>query len=111
MDTPGYDPVAVTGQVAGGCNVICFTTGRGSVSGFKPSPCIKIATNSEMYEHMKEDMDINCGGIVTGDETIEQSGTRIFEHIIAVASGEKTLSEVYDYGDNEFVPWQVGAVT
>jgi len=111
MDTPGYDPVAVTGQVAGGCNVICFTTGRGSVSGFKPAPCVKIATNSEMYEHMKEDMDINCGGIVTGDETIEQSGERIFEHVIAVASGEKTVSEIYDYGDNEFVPWQVGAVT
>ncbi|UHS62630.1 altronate dehydratase [Agrobacterium vaccinii] len=111
MDTPGYDPVAVTGQVAGGCNVICFTTGRGSVSGFKPSPCIKIATNSEMYEHMKEDMDINCGEIVTGNETIEESGERIFEHIIAVASGDKTVSEIYDYGDNEFVPWQVGAVT
>lgn len=111
MDTPGYDPVAVTGQVAGGCNVICFTTGRGSVSGFKPSPCIKIATNTDMYEHMREDMDLNCGGIVTGDETIEQSGERIFEHVIAVASGQKTLSEIYDYGDNEFVPWQVGAVT
>ncbi|MGK6316240.1 UxaA family hydrolase [Neorhizobium sp. DT-125] len=111
MDTPGYDPVAVTGQVAGGCNVICFTTGRGSVSGFKPAPCIKIATNSEMYEHMKEDMDLNCGGIVTGEETIEEAGTRIFEDVIAVASGKKTLSEIYDYGDNEFVPWQVGAVT
>jgi galactarate dehydratase len=111
MDTPGYDPVAVTGQVAGGCNVICFTTGRGSVSGFKPAPCIKIATNTDMYEHMKEDMDINCGEIVTGTETIEEAGARMFEHIIAVASGQKTLSEIYDYGDNEFVPWQVGAVT
>ncbi|MGK9052215.1 UxaA family hydrolase [Neorhizobium petrolearium] len=111
MDTPGYDPVAVTGQVAGGCNVICFTTGRGSVSGFKPAPCIKIATNSEMYEHMKEDMDLNCGGIVIGEETIEEAGARIFEDVIAVASGKKTLSEIYDYGDNEFVPWQVGAVT
>lgn len=111
MDTPGYDPVAVTGQVAGGCNVVCFTTGRGSVSGFKPAPCIKIATNSEMYEHMKEDMDLNCGSIVTGEETIEQAGERIFEQIIAVASGEQTLSEIFDYGDNEFVPWQVGAVT
>ncbi|MDR6103718.1 galactarate dehydratase [Agrobacterium larrymoorei] len=111
MDTPGYDPVAVTGQVAGGCNVICFTTGRGSVSGFKPAPCIKIATNSEMYEHMKEDMDINCGDIVTGKETIEEAGQRIFDHIIAVASGAQTVSEIYDYGDNEFVPWQVGAVT
>ena len=111
MDTPGYDPVAVTGQVAGGCNVICFTTGRGSVSGFKPSPCIKIATNTEMYDHMREDMDINCGDIVTGEDTIEAAGERIFEDIIAVASGKRTLSETYDYGDNEFVPWQVGAVT
>ncbi|MBL0375136.1 altronate dehydratase [Rhizobium sp. KVB221] len=111
MDTPGYDPAAVTGQVAGGCNVICFTTGRGSVSGFKPAPCIKIATNTDMYEHMDEDMDINCGGIVTGDDTIEAAGKRIFEDIIAVASGKKTVSEVYDYGDNEFVPWQVGAIT
>jgi galactarate dehydratase len=111
MDTPGYDPVAVTGQVAGGCNVICFTTGRGSVSGFKPSPCIKIATNSEMYEHMDEDMDIDCGGIVSGRESIEEVGRRIFDRVVAVASGERTLSEGFDYGDNEFVPWQIGAVT
>ncbi|WP_152046534.1 UxaA family hydrolase [Aureimonas psammosilenae] len=111
MDTPGYDPVAVTGQVAGGCNVICFTTGRGSVSGFKPAPCIKIATNSEMYSHMSEDMDIDCGGILTGAETLEESGARIFEEVIAVASGRQTASELYDYGDNEFVPWQIGAVT
>ena len=111
MDTPGYDPVSVTGQVAGGCNIITFTTGRGSVSGFKPAPCIKIATNSEMFEHMQEDMDIDCGKIVTGGQTIEQSGTEIFERIVAVASGEKTKSELYDYGDNEFVPWQIGAVT
>jgi galactarate dehydratase len=111
MDTPGYDPAAVTGQVAGGCNIICFTTGRGSVSGFKPAPCIKIATNTEMYEHMEEDMDINCGGIVTGEDTIEAAGERIFREILAVASGKKTCSEVYDYGDNEFVPWQVGAIT
>jgi len=111
MDTPGYDPVAVTGQVAGGCNIICFTTGRGSVSGFKPAPCIKIATNTAMYEHMQEDMDINCGGIVTGDDTIEAAGERIFEKIIAVASGERSLSETFDYGDNEFVPWPLGAVT
>jgi len=75
------------------------------------SSCIKIATNTEMYEHMQEDMDINCGGIATGDDTIEAAGARIFEDIIAVASGKKTLSEAYDYGDNEFVPWQVGAVT
>ncbi len=111
MDTPGYDPVAVTGQVAGGCNVICFTTGRGSVSGFKPAPCIKIATNSEMYRHMEDDMDLNCGDIVTGEDTIEAAGRRIFEEVIAVASGKKTRSEEFEYGDNEFVPWQVGAVT
>ncbi len=111
MDTPGYDPVAVTGQVAGGCNLIVFTTGRGSVSGFKPAPCIKVATNSEMYEHMSEDMDINCGGIIDGSDTIQAAGERIFEHIIAIASGERTLSEGYNYGDFEFVPWQIGAVT
>ena len=111
MDTPGYDPVAVTGQVAGGCNVICFTTGRGSVSGFKPAPCIKIATNSEMYEHMDEDMDVDCGGIVTGRDSIEEVGRRIFDKVVAIAAGERTLSEGLDYGDNEFVPWQIGAVT
>ncbi|TWF47469.1 UxaA family hydrolase [Neorhizobium alkalisoli] len=111
MDTPGYDPVAVTGQVAGGCNIVCFTTGRGSVSGWKPSPTIKIATNSVMYEHMQEDMDVNCGDIARGTDTIDAAGKRIFDLIVAVASGEKTLSEHFDYGDNEFVPWQVGAVT
>ena len=111
MDTPGYDPVAVTGQVAGGCNVIVFTTGRGSVSGFKPAPCIKVATNSEMYEHMQDDMDVNCGGIVTGEDTIEAAGQRIFDSVIATASGQYTLSEDFGFGDNEFVPWQIGAVT
>lgn len=111
MDTPGYDPVAVTGQVAGGCNAICFTTGRGSVSGFKPAPCIKIATNNDMALRMDEDMDIDCGGIVTGSETIEEAGQRIFETVVAVASGERTFSEEFDYGHNEFVPWHIGAVT
>ena len=111
MDTPGYDPVAVTGQVAGGCNVICFTTGRGSVSGFKPAPCIKISTNTQIYAHMDEDMDIDCGGIVSGEESIERAGERIFELILAVASGQRTLSEGFDYGNNEFVPWHIGAVT
>ncbi|MBP2551718.1 galactarate dehydratase [Neorhizobium galegae] len=110
MDTPGYDPIAVTGQVAGGCNVICFTTGRGSVSGFKPAPSLKLATNTPMYERMQEDMDLNCGTIVTGDETVEEVGKRIFQAVIATASGERTLSEIYNYGDNEFVPWQVGAI-
>lgn len=111
MDTPGYDPVAVTGQVAGGCNLIVFTTGRGSVAGFKPVPCIKVATNSEMFHRMSDDMDINCGGIIEGTDSVEAAGLRIFEQVIAVASGARTVSEGYDYGDNEFVPWQLGAVT
>ncbi len=110
MDTPGYDPVAVTGQVAGGCNLICFTTGRGSVSGFKPAPSLKLATNTPMFERMREDMDIDCGTIVTGTETIEENGRRIFQLILDTASGKKTVSESFDYGDNEFVPWQLGAV-
>jgi galactarate dehydratase len=110
MDTPGYDPVAVTGQIAGGCNIVCFTTGRGSTSGYKPAPCLKIATNTLMYERMVDDMDINCGEIITGDDTIEAAGERIFRSILATASGEPTLSEQQNYGNNEFVPWQVGAV-
>ena len=110
MDTPGYDPVAVTGQVAGGCNLICFTTGRGSVSGFKPAPSLKLATNSDMFRHMSEDMDIDCGTVITGTETVEQLGERIFRLMLATASGTPTLSETLGYGDNEFVPWQVGAV-
>jgi galactarate dehydratase len=110
MDTPGYDPVAVTGQVAGGCNLVCFTTGRGSTSGFKPSPCVKLATNTPIYERMREDMDLDCGGIVTGTDTIEAAGERIFALLLAVASGERSLSEQAGYGDNEFVPWQLGAV-
>ncbi|HEV7247847.1 MAG TPA: altronate dehydratase family protein [Shinella sp.] len=110
MDTPGYDPVAVTGQVAGGANLIAFTTGRGSVSGFKPSPSLKLASNSEMYRHMVEDMDIDCGTVVSGTETIEVLGHRIFDLMIATASGKPTCSEELGYGDNEFVPWQVGAV-
>ena len=110
MDTPGYDPVAVTGQVAGGCNVVCFTTGRGSTSGWKPAPTIKLATNTPMYRRMSEDMDLDCGGIVSGEETVEQCGERIFRHVLAVASGARTRSEEFSYGDNEFVPWQMGAV-
>ena len=109
MDTPGNDAVAVTGQVAGGANVICFTTGRGSTSGFKPSPCIKLASNNAMYARMQEDMDVNCGTIISGDETIQEVGTRIFAKILEIASGTQSLSESFDYGDNEFVPWQVGA--
>ncbi len=110
MDTPGYDPVAVTGQVAGGANLIAFTTGRGSVSGFKPAPSLKLASNTEMYRRMSEDMDIDCGTVVTGEETIESLGERIFALLIATASGQATRSEQLGYGDNEFVPWQIGAV-
>ena len=109
MDTPGNDAVAVTGQVAGGSNLICFTTGRGSTAGFKPSPCIKLASNNAMYERMRDDMDVNCGTIVSGEESIEDVGRRIFAKILDIASGAQTLSESYDYGENEFVPWQIGA--
>jgi altronate hydrolase len=108
MDTPGYDPVAATGQVAGGCNILCFTTGRGSAYGCKPTPSIKLATNSETYRRMIDDMDINCGDILDG-VTLEQKGKEIFETILRVASGERSKSELLGYGDNEFVPWQIGA--
>ena len=109
MDTPGYDPVAATGQVAGGANLVCFTTGRGSVFGCKPSPSIKLATNTPMFERMEDDMDINCGTILDGSETVEQCGARIFDHIVRVASGERTKSEGFDAGQAEFAPWVLGA--
>ncbi|HTV68548.1 MAG TPA: altronate dehydratase family protein [Rhizobiaceae bacterium] len=109
MDTPGFDPVSATGQVAGGANVLCFTTGRGSAYGCKPVPSIKLATNTPMYEKMSEDMDINCGDILTG-VSVEDKGKEIFEEILAVSSGKRSKSEELGYGDNEFVPWQVGAV-
>ncbi len=109
MDTPGYDPVGATGQVAGGCNVMCFTTGRGSAFGCKPTPSIKLATNSEVYARMSDDMDINCGDVLDG-VSIEAKGEEIFRKVLAVASGERTRSEELGYGDFEFVPWQVGAV-
>jgi altronate hydrolase len=108
MDTPGYDPTSATGQVAGGANVLCFTTGRGSAYGCKPTPSIKLATNSDIYARMIEDMDINCGDIVDG-VSVEAKGREIFEHILRVASGERSKSELLGYGDNEFVPWQIGA--
>lgn len=110
MDSPGYDPCSVTGQVASGANVIVFTTGRGSVSGYKPAPCIKLSTNSEMYQRMSEDMDINCGDIISDDISVEQKGQEIFEKIISVASGELSKSEELGFGGVEFVPWQIGAV-
>ncbi|MGB6119234.1 MAG: altronate dehydratase family protein [Mesorhizobium sp.] len=109
MDTPGYDPVSATGQVAGGANMICFTTGRGSAYGCKPAPSIKLATNSALYERMTDDMDINCGDILDG-VSVEDKGREIFETILSVASGKKSKSEELGYGDNEFVPWQIGAV-
>jgi altronate hydrolase/galactarate dehydratase len=109
MDSPGYDPCSVTGQIASGATLIVFTTGRGSVSGYKPSPCIKLATNSEMYARMQGDMDVNCGDILDG-VSIEAKGREILEKIIAVASGEQTLSEQLGFGGAEFVPWQIGAV-
>ncbi|GAA1581900.1 UxaA family hydrolase [Actinoplanes couchii] len=111
MDTPGYDPVSVTGLVAGGATVVVFTTGRGSVLGGKPAPVLKVATNSEIYQRMREDMDIDTGGIVTGALSLTDSGQEIFEAILAVASGRPTASEDLDLGRDEFVPWQLGAVT
>jgi altronate hydrolase len=108
MDTPGYDPVSATGQVAGGANILCFTTGRGSAYGCKPTPSIKIATNSDIYHKMLDDMDINGGEVVEGG-SLEAKGQEIFDKILAVASGEKSKSELLGYGDNEFVPWQIGA--
>ena len=110
MDTPGYDPASVTGMVAGGANVCCFTTGRGSCFGCKPVPTIKIATNTPMYDRMVDDMDINAGTILDGS-TIEQVGREIFEEVIAVASGKKTKSEAQGIGDEEFYPWTYGPVT
>ena len=109
MDSPGYDPASVTGQIATGCNLVSFTTGRGSAFGSKPSPSIKIATNTEMYEHMKEDMDVNAGKVVTNNESIETVGSEIFDLLVRVASGEKSKSEKQGLGDLEFVPWQIGA--
>jgi len=108
MDTPGYDPVSATGQVAGGANVIAFTTGRGSAYGCKPTPSIKLATNSDVYNRMSEDMDINCGDVLDG-VSIAEKGREIFDKVLAVASGEKSKSEALGYGDAEFVPWIIGA--
>jgi len=107
MDTPGYDPVSMTGIVAGGANVLVFTTGRGSVFGCKPVPSIKVATNAPLYHHMIGDMDINAGKVLDGS-TVEEVGKEIFEEIIAVASGKKTKSEINGVGEEEFAPWSIG---
>jgi len=109
VDSPGYDPVSITGEVASGCNLVCFTTGRGSCYGNKPAPSIKIASNTPMFDRMNEDMDINCGTIADGSENVVQAGERIFQRILDVASGKKTLSEELDVGDAEFAPWQTYA--
>jgi altronate hydrolase len=108
MDTPGYDPVSMTGLVAGGCNVAVFTTGRGSVYGCKPAPCIKVATNTPLFTWLYDDMDLNAGTILDGTETVEQVGHRLLDKIVSVASGERTQSELNGMGDEEFAPWQLG---
>jgi altronate hydrolase len=110
MDSPGYDPVSATGQIASGAQLVVFTTGRGSAFGSKPAPTIKLATNSAMYKMLDEDMDINCGDIIDGGVSIEDKGREILAKMIEVASGCKSKSEALGLGDNEFVPWQIGAV-
>jgi len=110
MDSPGYDPCSITGQVASGANLVCFSTGRGSAFGFKPSPSIKLATNTAMFKRLEEDMDINCGSIADGTKTVEEMGREIFDFLIQVAGGQPSKSEEFGYGDNEFIPWQIGTV-
>ena len=110
MDSPGYDPASVTGQIAGGCNLVCFTTGRGSAFGSKPAPTIKVATNSAMYGRMTGDMDVNAGEMLTGGASVEDKGREIYQMFLRVASGEMSKSEAQGLGDYEFVPWQIGAV-
>ncbi len=109
MDSPGYDPVSATGQVASGANLVCFTTGRGSVYGCKPAPSLKLATNTPMYRRLDEDMDIDCGEILSRGVSVEAMGERIFRRLLDVASGSPTKSEALGFGDNEFAPWAVGA--
>ena len=110
MDTPGYDPVSATGQVAGGANLICFTTGRGSAYGCAPSPSLKLSTNTALWVKQEDDIDINCGDVIDGGASIDEMGERIFRLMLDTASGRKTKSEVHGYGQNEFVPWSLGAV-
>ena len=109
MDTPGYDPVSATGQVAGGANLICFTTGRGSAYGCAPSPSLKLSTNTELWRKQEDDIDINCGDVIDGTASVDELGERIFQLMLQTASGLRTKSEVHGYGQNEFVPWQLGA--
>ncbi|WP_447578744.1 UxaA family hydrolase [Achromobacter kerstersii] len=110
MDTPGYDPVSATGQVAGGANLICFTTGRGSAYGCAPAPSLKLSTNTALWQRQSDDIDINCGEVVDGAQSVAQMGERIFQLMLKTASGHRTRSEEHGYGQNEFVPWALGAV-
>ena len=111
MDSPGYDPVSATGQVASGANLICFTTGRGSAYGCAPSPSLKLATNTALWERQEDDIDLNCGGVVDGTASIDELGEAIFQMMLDCASGTRSKSELHGYGQSEFVPWQVGVVT
>ena len=111
MDTPGFDPVSATGQIAGGANLIAFTTGRGSMFGSKPAPCVKLATNTPMFQRIEEDMDINCGEILDGTVSVQEMGQRIFELFLRTASGEASKSENLGLGNHEFVPWQIGVMS
>ena len=110
MDSPGYDPASVTGQIASGCNLVVFTTGRGSAFGSKPAPTVKVATNSEMFGRMTDDMDIDSGRVLSAGASVEEVGREIYDMWLRVASGEETKSEAQGLGDYEFVPWQIGAV-
>ena len=109
MDSPGYDPASVAGQNASGCNLVAFTTGRGSAFGSKPAPCIKIATNAEMYDRLHEDMDVNAGSMLTQNQSVSEKGEEIYQLLLDVASGKQSKSEALGLGDYEFVPWQIGA--
>jgi altronate hydrolase len=111
MDTPGYDPVSATGQVAGGANLICFTTGRGSAYGCAPSPSLKLSTNTALWHRQQDDIDLNCGIVLDGEQSIDEVGEQLFRMMLATASGARTRSERHGYGQNEFVPWQIGAIT
>jgi altronate hydrolase len=110
MDSPGYDPVSATGQVASGANLICFTTGRGSAYGCTPSPSLKLSTNNALWTRQEEDIDINCGTIISGEETVDSLGEKIYRMMLDMASGKQTKSELHGYGQNEFAPWSIGVI-
>jgi altronate hydrolase len=111
MDTPGFDPISATGQVAGGANLIVFTTGRGSAYGCVPAPSLKAATNTALWTRQEEDMDINCGEVIDGTATIQDLGAKLFQMMLDAASGKRTKSELHGYGQDEFVPWQISVYT